>query len=212
MTETVRQRAEPSHSPRWRPRAWAILVCFTAASAVAWVWSKGRVELLAYTYARAAPKAGGFFVEIGAVDGRYKINWVREQSGGIASVVARQVKLYGRGWHVFHEVDTLHDPWNYTRVQRFNRGLPPWYWFERLGTYFLISSHNFRLRLPCSYVTALLALASGLSYRRRRCKLERERRRRLGQCVNCGYDLRASPDRCPECGATLGERVGARAE
>jgi hypothetical protein len=52
------------------------------------------------------------------------------------------------------------------------------------------------VRLPLWFATLLTAALPTLALRRHL----RRRRHGPGYCRRCGYDLRATPDRCPECG------------
>ena len=53
--------------------------------------------------------------------------------------------------------------------------------------------------MPTWWLVVLTAPPSAIWLRNR---VRRIARRARGQCLSCGYDLRASPERCPECGAT----------
>jgi predicted Zn-ribbon and HTH transcriptional regulator len=53
------------------------------------------------------------------------------------------------------------------------------------------------LFLPGSLLVLVIVSLATLQKRRRRF------RRRHGLCVSCGYDLRATPERCPECGTLI---------
>jgi hypothetical protein len=59
---------------------------------------------------------------------------------------------------------------------------------------------------PYWFVAGLAALPPVVRFRRLR---QRCRRGRSGLCPGCGYDLRATPERCPECGATPSLTTGA---
>ena len=75
-----------------------------------------------------------------------------------------------------------------------------------------IRSETVHLVMPCWAWLAGFALMPTLraaSVVRRRYRVQR---RRAGRCVYCSYDLRATPERCPECGrqaaAVVDEKFG----
>ena len=90
---------------------------------------------------------------------------------------------------------------------------PKWGYRGRWGFAYRSTEQSSNTRLgPSTYRNTLLMFPWGLTMAvlgvlpvwwlvALRRHLKESKRRRTGLCVQCGYDLRASPERCPECGA-----------
>jgi hypothetical protein len=99
--------------------------------------------------------------------------------------------------------------WGSTRASMLLRRESPWLQFR--STYSSVREkpagwsrgtvlRYWRVTVPC-WAPALAALVLPASWLARRLAARRcTRRAALGRCTRCGYDLRNSPDRCPECG------------
>jgi hypothetical protein len=57
-------------------------------------------------------------------------------------------------------------------------------------------------------IAAVVLIGGIILIRRRNARILRRMAIAAGRCPNCGYDIHATPDRCPECGTPQrGERV-----
>ncbi len=127
---------------------------------------------------------------------------------------ATEIELDRAAWSVTrYQANSLEAAvWTMNEFAGFTLGRPiprDWYFEEEQPwrQVFLISFEKHRglfglsawtLRVPVLWTAwaTLLPVAFPLILRR----LRRRRPRGQGLCVKCGYDLRATPGRCPECG------------
>jgi hypothetical protein len=94
------------------------------------------------------------------------------------------------GWTGFRMVNAV----NPAPAQRVSLYRPPVF-----GSYSAIRG----VKLPMWPTMAAAAIPIVLHFR---ASLRRWRRGAGGQCTACGYDMRATPTRCPECGGTMKAR------
>lgn len=98
--------------------------------------------------------------------------------------------------------------WRYSSNPPLGVGWPRRFRFLGFGTWRLEypanpgmgTMHVSGLELPHWLLAMLLATAPAMAARRMWLARRRRRRLKTGLCAECGYDVRASADRCPECG------------
>jgi len=166
------------------------------AMALGWMWLRNRVFGDAWMWCR-----GQVYYEIRAQDGRVSIariavpfdvgtgvSWHNSETGFVMEDGAFGGLLYGPG--------PLYITAGAVNFRRGTFNCDGW-GVKAFGTYWQVMVH-YNLLVTLFALPPILWLAICL---RRSAMLIR--RRRLGLCVNCGYDLRASAGKCPECGMVI---------
>ncbi len=173
--------------------AGSLVLC--VATVGLWVRSYGRLEAI----------GAGHWVN----DDHFKTRLLESTWGNVIVVNVDSLRpsrawgpLREPGWHYY--TSRPREPWSPNDlVPRFVRANPRARtssgWLFGFGYYFAdMDGRPLRaIALPYWSLVLIFAILPAL---RLRSALRSRRLRRAGRCPRCGYDLRATPDRCPECG------------
>lgn len=176
----------------------AVAAVLLAGACVLWARDYGRAARV--TYERHAPRAGGFVRrDWWSFDSSAGRLWA---SGRSQTVPAGNTFDGPAAW-LDRPSAAPRDPWRGRARSAVNR---LGFGFDARGEPQNYGYKAWEVVCPNWFVAGLAgAVVCGRAYLWRR----RRRRGRLGRCPACGYDLRATPDRCPECGAVPRQRKGA---
>ena len=157
----------------------SLVLCLS--SLVLWVRGYRREEAVGWRYS-PRPGAESFFFNLRSGRGGNAV-YVGFESATFAS----WMKKFGWHWR-----SDQREPITYAAAA------PPTHWgfdYEANRNQF---GRSARFVFPAWLAVTFLAL---LPMTRLALSIRRRRHGREGRCRKCGYDLRATPDRCPECGA-----------
>lgn len=184
----------------WLFQAFLLLVCLTAIFLWLWSYHSGWREESAYIWEKLGEKNYRFIyfaAEPGAAwFGVDQIHFNRWDLGGAGQSMQTGPTIDGistpfRGG--------LIEPWTLAHGKLSARGKLAWWRDAQQGSWG--DFHNWAIAAPFWLIVLVSgvppALGLGFAIKRKR---ELQRRSRVGLCPKCGYDLRATPTRCPECG------------
>ena len=172
----------------------SLLGCIAIAS----FWVRGQFILDTYQWAAIEHGKKWSLLRIDSVDG--EICLLREYADFDTIAHAQEYAKFNQTPLGFHH--DAHNPHGDDKAWPTNT------WLNRMGFYGSIETfkhmsagvHFQRLFIPCWFATIITAAPVAIWIDR---FIKQRKRHERGFCNNCGYDLRATPDRCPECGKTV---------